>query len=52
MKVRILGIGFHWGKTKVLRLKLTAPTADYNMSLYGISIKNTFIGIMGKGARI
>ena len=48
---RILGIGFYWGKTKILRLKLDRPELEWHMELYGISIKNTFLGIMVRGKR-
>ena len=49
---RICGIGFYWGKTKILKLKMDHPDLEWPMELYGISIKNTFIGIMVRGARI
>jgi hypothetical protein len=49
---RIFGIGFYWGKTKILRLKLDKPELEWHMELYGISIKNTFVGIMVRGKRV
>jgi len=49
---RIFGIGFYWGKTKILRLKFDKPDREWHMELYGVSIKNTFVGIMVRGARI
>lgn len=49
---RIFGIGFYWGKTKILRLKLDKPELEWHMELYGISIKNTFVGVMVRGKRV
>ena len=48
---RIFGIGFYWGQTKILKLKMDRPTLEWGMELYGISIKNTFLGIMVRGKR-
>jgi hypothetical protein len=49
---RIGFIAFYWGRTKVLKLKMDAPSAEWKMELYGFSIKNTFVGVMVKGSRI
>ena len=50
---RIFGIGFYWGKTKILRLKFDKPhNQEWHMELYGVSIKNTFVGIMVRGKRV
>ena len=48
---RILGISFYWGKTKVVKLKMDAPALEWPLELYGISIKNTFFGVMVRGKR-
>ena len=47
---RICGIGFYWGKTGK-GVTLTVVNS-YELAMYGISIKNTFVGIMVRGARI
>lgn len=49
---RIFGIGFYWGKTKVVKLKMDAPAMEWGMEMYGLSIKNTFIGVFVRGKRI
>lgn len=50
--VKILGIYLHWGKTRHLHMHFPAIDRTWETSLYGISIHNTFLGIMVRGARV
>ena len=50
--VKILGIYLHWGKTRHMHMHFPSIDRTWETSLYGISIRNTFLGIMVRGKRI
>ena len=47
-----MGISFYWGKTRHMKIHFPAIDCSWETSLYGISIKDTFVGIMVRGKRI
>ena len=50
--LKIWGVYFHWGRTRNMKIYFPAIDRTWETSLYGISVKNTFIGIMVRGARV
>jgi hypothetical protein len=49
---RIMGISFYWGETNNMKISFPAIGRSWETSLYGISVKDTFLGIMVRGKRI
>jgi hypothetical protein len=45
-------VRLYWGKTRHMHIHFPAIDRTWETSLYGISIGNTFIGIMVRGGRV
>ena len=46
---RIFGIGFYWGHTRNAVKISIGDCFHYEMKMYGISVKNTFLGVFVRG---
>ena len=49
---RLFGIGFYWGQTQTAVRIVIGDRYQYEMRMYGISIKSVFIGVFVRGKSV